>query len=349
MSLRRRSNTWWIDFTTPSGERVRCSARTTEKAQAQELHDKLKAEAWRVCKLGERPRRTWDEAALKWLTETQHKRTHAEDKAKIRWLQQFLRGRYLDEVTRDLVVKIGERKAEEASTSTANRILALIRAILRKACYEWEWLDRAPKVRLYRETKRRIRWLTPEQAQTLLAELPEHQRDMVLFALATGLRQSNVVGLVWSQVDMERGVAWIFGDQAKAGNDIHVPLNATALGVLRRQVGKHPERVFTYAGKPIAWANTLGWRKALKRAGLADFRWHDLRHTWASWHVQNGTPLHVLQEMGGWETASMVRRYAHLAPAHLAPHAAVVDRVLNGTPEAQSSKGKGEAEPQPLV
>ncbi len=52
-----------------------------------------------------------------------------------------------------------------------------------------------------------------------------------------------------------------------------------------------------------------------------DFRWHDLRHTWASWHVQNGTPLHALQELGGWETADMVRRYAHLAAEHLAPYA----------------------------
>jgi len=57
------------------------------------------------------------------------------------------------------------------------------------------------------------------------------------------------------------------------------------------------------------------------RAGIDDFRWHDLRHTWASWHVQAGTPLHVLQELGGWETPAMVRRYAHLAPEHLAEHA----------------------------
>ena len=349
MSLRRRGSTWWIDFTTPGGERIRCTARTGNKVQAQELHDKLKAEAWRVCTLGEKPRRTWDEAALKWLTEMQHKRTHGEDKAKIRWLQQFLRGRYLDEVTRELLVDIGARKAEEASPATANRILALVRAILRKACFEWEWVTRVPKVKLYREGTRRIRWITPQEARALLGELPEHQRDMVLFALVTGLRQANVLKLEWSQVDLERGVAWIYGDQAKAGRDIHVSLNATALEVLRRQVGKHPERVFTYEGRPIAWANTRGWRNALKRAGLADFRWHDLRHTWASWHVQNGTPLHVVQEMGAWETASMVRRYAHLAPAHLAHHAAVLDRLLNGTNTAQEVREAEVAETQPLV
>jgi integrase len=108
-----------------------------------------------------------------------------------------------------------------------------------------------------------------------------------------------------------------------------------------RQIGKHPERVFTYDGKPVAWANTLAWRKALKRAGIADFRWHDLRHTWASWHVQNGTPLYVVQEMGAWESEGMVRRYAHLAPAHLAVHAEAISGMLGDTTSTQAPKEKG--------
>lgn len=60
------------------------------------------------------------------------------------------------------------------------------------------------------------------------------------------------------------------------------------------------------------------WKKALERAGIRDFRWHDLHHTWASWHVQRGTPLQVLKELGGWETMEMVQRYAHLSADHLA-------------------------------
>ncbi|HET7730767.1 MAG TPA: tyrosine-type recombinase/integrase, partial [Usitatibacter sp.] len=67
--------------------------------------------------------------------------------------------------------------------------------------------------------------------------------------------------------------------------------------------------------------NTKAWRQALGRARIEDFRWHDLRHTWASWHVQNGTPLNVLQELGGWESPEMVRRYAHFSADHLAPYA----------------------------
>lgn len=66
---------------------------------------------------------------------------------------------------------------------------------------------------------------------------------------------------------------------------------------------------------------TAAWYKALKRCGIENFRWNDLRHTWASWHVQSGTPLNILQELGGWESTEMVRRYAHFSAAHLAKYA----------------------------
>ena len=340
MSLFKRGSTWWVDFTTPSGERIRHTADTEEKSQAQEFHDKLKSDAWRVSRLGEKPKRTWDEAALKWLAETQRKATHEADKGKIRWLQQFLRGRSLETIDRELIAAIGETKAQQSSPATANRHLALIRAILRRAALEWEWIDKAPRVKLYREAKRRIRWLTPEQAKQLLGKLPEHQCDVVLFALATGLRQSNVIELEWSQVDLNRCVAWIHADQAKGRKAIHVSLNSVAVEVLKRQIGKHPSRVFTFRGKPIKQANTKAWKNALKKAGIVDFRWHDLRHTWASWLVQNGTPLNVLQEMGAWESEAMVRRYAHLAPAQLVQHAEIITNLLDGTTTAQPLQGE---------
>jgi len=336
MSLCKRGKTWWISFTTPSGERVRCSAATEDKTQAQEFHDKLKAESWRVARLGDKPKRTWDEAAYKWLMETQHKKSHHEDVAKVNWLQQFFRGKYLDELTRDVIAKIGELKLQQSSPATANRLLALIRAILRRSALDWEWIDKPPVIKLYREAKRRVRYLSAEQASLLIQELPEHLAEIVKFSLATGLRRSNVTKLEWSQVDMQRNVAWIHGDQAKAGKPIHVTLNATAMAVLTKQIDKHPKSVFSYKGKPIIQVNTKAWYKALKRAGIEDFRWHDLRHTWASWLTQNGVPLNVIQEMGAWESAEMVRRYAHLAPEQFAKHARVLDGVLDVTNLAQS-------------
>jgi integrase len=141
--------------------------------------------------------------------------------------------------------------------------------------------------------------------------------------------------LEWSQVNLEGSTVWIYADQAKGGRDIHVSLNETAGAALRRQQGKHPARVFTYNGKPFERASTRGWMKALQRAGIENFRWHDLRHTWASWLAQKGVPLNDIQEMGGWETAAMVRRYAHLSPAHLAHRAQVLDGLIDTNPAQQ--------------
>lgn len=118
-------------------------------------------------------------------------------------------------------------------------------------------------------------------------------------------------------------MAWVHPDQAKARRAIPVPLSAKAVEILRDQIAKkrppgYEGYVFVFRGKPVHQTSTKAWRSALKRAGIKDFRWHDLRHTWASWHVQRGTPLHVLKELGGWETMEMVQRYAHLSADHLA-------------------------------
>jgi integrase len=147
---------------------------------------------------------------------------------------------------------------------------------------------------------------------------------MARFSLETGLRRSNVTGLEWSQVDLARRTAWVHPDQAKARKAIAVPLSAPAVAVIRSQTGKHPTRVFSFRGKPVRQVNTKAWQSALERCGIENLRWHDLRHTWASWHAQAGTPLHVLQKLGGWECVEMVRKYAHLLTAHLHKY---VDRV----------------------
>ena len=98
--------------------------------------------------------------------------------------------------------------------------------------------------------------------------------------------------------------------------------------------------VFSFRGRPIIQLNTKAWYAALERAGITDFRWHDLRHTWASWHVQNGTPLFALQELAGWESAEMVRRYAHLAADHLAPYADRLCVSVGGHHKACAMTGK---------
>ena len=156
------------------------------------------------------------------------------------------------------------------------------------------------------------------EAYRLIKNLPNHLADMATFSLETGLRESNVTLLRWDQVDLSRRTVFIEGgDVLKGGVDFAVPLSDKAVEVLKKQAGIHPERVFTYKGLPVRRANGKAFRKALKRARIDDFRWHDLRHTWATWHVQNGTPLEVLQELGGWSDYKTVKRYAHFTTSHL--------------------------------
>lgn len=323
MSLYKRkgSPNWWIKLT-HNGKKIQRSSGTADKALAQEYHDRLKVELWEQEKLGRKPRRTWDEAVIRWIEETQHKATQHDDITQLRWLDVHFGGQYLDTINRDRIDDIKRaRLRDKVSNATVNRMLALVRAILRRAALEWEWIDRYPKVSLLKEPKLRIRWLHKKEAEKLINELPPHLAKMARFSLETGLRQSNVTGLQWSQVDLERACAWIHPDQAKARRAIAVPLSEGAVRLLRGERGKHPDFVFTFRGKPVTQVNTKAWRSALKRAGIENFRWHDLRHTWASWHIQAGTPLHVLQELGGWETVDMVKRYAHLSSDHLKNYA----------------------------
>jgi integrase len=250
---------------------------------------------------GEQPRRTWNDAVVRWLKEHAHTATAKEDVTKVRWLDQFLGGKNLEHINRAVVDRLMDAKlAQGCSNATVNRTLELLRTVLRKCVNDWEWLNRASSVRMLKEPTQRIRFLSREEAQQLLAALPEHLADMAAFSLATGLRASNVPGLQWSQVDLARRLAWIHPDQAKARQAIPVPLNAEAASLISKQVGKHLTHVFSYRGRPIIQVNTKAWYAAMQRAGIADFRWHDLRHTWASWHVQNGTPLFALQELDGW-------------------------------------------------
>lgn len=331
MSLRKRGETWHVCFTAPNGERIRRSTGIADKRKAQEYHDQLKVDLWRVHKLGEKPRRTWPEACVRWVEEKEHKATIEEDKAKLRWLDQFLGDKCLDQIDRDLIDEIRAAKRSEASSSTVNRYLALIRSILKMSRDEWEWVEKIPRVRLYPDQCKRVRWLTPEDATRLIAELPSHLASMAEFTLATGLRMSNVCSLKWANVSFDREMAWVDAHASKSRKAITVPLNQDALMVLRRHLGIHPEYVFTFRGKPVAQANTKAFKLALNRAGIKDFRWHDLRHTWASRHVQNGTSIQELKELGGWSSIEMVLRYAHLGGEHLK---AAANRI-NGTNLAQ--------------
>lgn len=146
------------------------SAGTANRREAQEYHDQLKAQRWRQAKLGEKRSYLWEEAVLRFLQETSHKRDHHGDRSRLRWVHPYLEGYPLERVSRELLDHIMQQKSGKAP-GTINRYLATVRSILRKAHRDWGWLDAVPAIRMRQEPKQRIRWITREEAAQLLAAL----------------------------------------------------------------------------------------------------------------------------------------------------------------------------------
>lgn len=315
MSLYKRGEIWWYSITLKGKSRARGSTGEDDREKAQRRHDEIKAELWQA-KPDRGAERTWNDACVAWLNAAERGESDGYTIQSLGY-----KNRPLSQCTGESF----EKALEGLSPGTWNRKRNTIMAILHMA-------DVDIKIATRKVAKQRIRYLTAEEWERLDAELPPHLQPMARFAIATGLRQSNVTQLKWDQVDMDRRVAWIHPDEAKAEKAIGVPLSDMAITVLQgqkilrdneialaKEEGRKydPAFVFTYKRKPIAKIKTA-WTKALARAEIEHFRWHDLRHTWASWHVMSGTPLEVLKELGGWSDYKMVLRYAHLAPDHLA-------------------------------
>lgn len=308
MSLYKVGNIWYY-YLTVNGERFRNSTGKTDRKEAQKAHDEIKTN------LEQRRARgfTLADALRLWLTE---KDRSDKEKSAIRVLLRCYHSRPIPEIeTHELVRSLKGRK-----DSTVNRTINIVNAALKMSHEQGKCGEIKIKRKAVPQT--RLRFLTREEWETLENNLPEHARAIAGFALATGLRYSNVVGLKWRYVDIDRHLVWIDSVDSKSRKTISVPLSAKAIEILKAQEGQHKEYVFTYKGRPIESIKN-SWNRALVKSGIdviegkSTFRFHDLRHTWASWHVQNGTPLAVLKELGGWHSMELVMRYAHLAPDHL--------------------------------
>jgi integrase len=266
---------------------------------------------------------------VRWVEERDSRSTTLEnDLSNARILDPYLGRLDLQDITVAVIDGIvsGLRKAGNQAT-TINCRLAFVRAVLRRAHREWDWIDRVPSVRRLKTKTHRVRWLTHEETDRLLDELPYYLAAQMRFTLATGLRASNVRNLKWVDVDLDRRTAWVHADESKGKKAIGIPLNRDAVVVIREQQGKHHEFVFSHKGKPCGEQGGHVWREALIRAGIKDFRWHDLRHCWATNHVIAGTPLATLRELGGWAKFEHVLIYAHLAPEHLAEAAGNIETM----------------------
>lgn len=342
MSLYKRkgSSHWWYSLSNPhGGPRIRKSTETSERRKAKEIHDQRQAELWKVKTTG----RQFYEALSAWLDA---KDRSVNELNAVEQIKNLYRDRPLTEVTGTSIEDIfGSRRHERSSekrpvsAGTYNKHANIIRAAMNIALVK-RWVDRIDKIPRKKEPKGKVKFLTREQFEILLSKLAEHQRPLFLFALATGLRWSNVSFMEWSRVDLQRKVAWVDADEMKGGEPIPVPLSPDAIKVLEGQIGNHDTYVFTYRGEPIKSPKTA-FNRARTEAGLDNFRWHDIRHTWASWHVMGGTPLEVLQKLGAWKDPKMVQRYAHLDPGYIAQFAGNAKPYESNVIEIKKKRKKG--------
>lgn len=307
MRLYQRAGTWYTDIR-HGGKRTRRSCGTGSRRDAEAVARRI------LIDLAIAPPssgRSFYECLVVWARAETRNGT---DQSIIRQV----RARYPDRPATEVSDESLRKALSGLSAANYNRYLAVIRAALRLTIG-----NAAPTLRGRKTKEERLRYLNPAEWTRLRAMLPKHLIAPAEFSLATGLRQSNVFDLQWSQVDLRTKTVTIWADQAKGGKKLHLPLSTWATEILRGQIGQHLTHVFVYRKKPLE-SPKKAFRRAVEDAKLSGITWHTLRHTWASWAVQGGMPLPVLKELGGWATMDMVMRYAHLAPSHLARFADTV-------------------------
>lgn len=321
MSIYRRSGSdnWWISVSV-AGRKTRRTTGTADRAKAEEFEQHERERLWRLRRLGDRGAVRFIDVAQRWLNETQ-KRTRDKDEMILAWLCGEIGEEAVSSIDRDAIEELRKTALVEGmAPATVDRYMALLRAILRKCEHDWGLLDHAPRVPMYRPTAPEPRWLKPAEFERLVKELPPHLKLAARFAVLTGLRMREMLSLTWDRIDLANRRAWIPGTRMKAGRSHGIPLNTDAVKVLRELKTLNPEgaHVFQWRGKPVDDCNGHAFKDAAARAGTPELRWHDLRHTFASWAVQRGVTLHELMQLGGWSSYQMVLRYAHLAPDNLA-------------------------------
>ena len=259
-------------------------------------------------------------------------------RGQLRWWQAQLGHYLLADLTpahiaehRDLLSR------EHRANSTVNGYLAALSHALTVAVQEWGWLDDTPmrKVTKLREPRGRVRFLSDDERQRLLDACKTSKNKslytIVVLALATGARQQELLSLRWSAVDLKR--CTLTFHETKNGERRAVPLTGYALDLLKRYANQcDPNVDFVF---PIYTSNKRrrvsdAWKHAVKRGDIHDFRFHDLRHTFASYLAMNGATLAEIAEALGHKTLAMVKRYAHLSEAHTASVVARMNQAIFG-------------------
>jgi integrase len=281
-----------------------------------------------------------------------NKKSWKSDQANLKAILPFFKGRYLyDIMAQDIEKYKAERandiigKDKKIAPATVNRELATLKTMFSKAVAWGKLKDNPAKsVQFLREPEGRVRYLEKEEIVKLLAKCSVRLRPIVIVALNTGMRRGEILGLKWHDVDFQRDIISLF--DTKNGESRKIPMNAQVRTALIK-VRKHPESQYIFynrKGEPVHDIRK-SFFTALTKAGIINFRFHDLRHTFASQLVMAGIDINTTRELLGHKDIRMTLRYSHLSPDHKKRAVDVLSNTMDTiwTPGTKSKKAENPA------
>ncbi len=326
---KKDSKYWYIKFELTfdgNTKKVHRSSKETIRAKAEQQEAKLRQLIWKqLTEEEEKPKRI-SEAVSLYLDSRRHTKTIKEKTNKLNWWIDKLGDPLLKQVKADKLLQILSTKAN-ISIATRNRYLAEIKTFLNFCHQDLGWIDKVPVLKIYKESPRDFYKLDNLDIKQLIAASPDYIRPIIAFALLTGLRRSNILNLRWAQIDFKRQEIRIAATDHKSGKAVTTPLSDQAMALLHK-LAQQRESSYVFINtrlNPVKDIKDKKWKEITEKAGLPGLRFHDLRHNWATRHVESGTDLLALKELGGWRTLEMVQRYAHPSQEYLSSQAKNID------------------------
>jgi integrase len=345
MAVRKRGSTWQIDYIDPAGKRIRKSFKKKKDADA-ELGKRVSLIAeGRYLDVKKDCKTTMGELLDRYEENFKDQRSFFSWKSLcVKKFKEYFgeksllsQIRFVDiETYRNRLRQTPVRgKAQKVrSVASVNREMAVMHHVFQKGV-EWEMIEKSPFERgkgiFSKENNTRTRYLTHEEISRLLSSSPDHLKDIIVCAVHTGMRKSEILSLKWSQI---KG-GFIYLTRTKTDESRQVPVSDELKKLfddVRRKQGGKSDYVFRYERpskkeeghkvvKLVVDNNPIldvkhSFTSAVKKAGIEDFRFHDLRHTCASHLVMNGASLKDVQEILGHKDMTMTLRYAHLSQEH---------------------------------
>jgi len=316
MAVFKKGSNWFVDYRDNRKRRVRKKIGPNKKL-AESALAKIKTEIAENRYLDKRKESKMDfeELCLKYIDYARiNKRSWRRDQISLKNMAKYFGKALIDSINADSLESYKRRRLEHVSKATTNRELACLRYMFNKAI-EWDLVETNPmrKVKLFRENNQRIRYLDSEEIRKLYADCSAHLKPIVMTALLTGMRKGEILKLRWEDVDLVRRIIYV--TNTKNGEIREIPINDQLYNSLKTMEHKS-QFIFTKdEGKPYIDIDT-GFKAALRRTNIDNFRFHDLRHTYASHLVMSGVDLVTVKELLGHKTMKMTLRYAHLSASH---------------------------------